>query len=201
MPASDALSTSIRRACARSGLPLERLAASLGKGFRPTTLQWYMRGSVIPNKAKTLRIAEYFGLDPEELMAYRKQAVELRENPYTGCTIPSRQSEGRQDMDDPTCWTGTMFCANGCPDAEHLPAGCKATCDPAAHITGHCRLTTICPCGQPPTADREAAFERWLAERQRRTCSAARHDNPVAQRRAAMEAGNGDGDDATERLW
>lgn len=62
--------------------------------------------------------------------------------------------------------TGTMFCANGCPDAdvpEVFPCDCHAEC-----VSGMCKTKypQYCPCLQMASNERLEAFIYWLAARQ-----------------------------------
>jgi len=183
----------------RSGMSIEELSAALGPDITLKSLECYLCGSVVPSAKNMRRLAEFFGFDVEQAMALRDREANERRAPYNGCDIPMRNhnTENDEGGDDP--WTGTMFCANACPDAANIPDRCKGICEPAEGTLHNCRSARACPCAKPPARERERAFQTWLAERKRRITAAKRQDTAVADARATWEAM--DRDDTPGSLW
>jgi len=183
----------------RSGMSIEELSVALGPDITPKALDCYRCGSVVPSAKNMRRIAEVLGIDVEQAMALRDREANARRTPYTGCDIPMRQHSLENDEGGEECWTGTMFCANACPDAANIPDRCRGICEPADGTLHDCPLASACPCARPPTRERERAYRTWLAERKRRITAAKRQDTTVARVRATWEAI--DRDDTPGSLW
>lgn len=77
-----------------------------------------------------------------------------------GCEIPLmalRKSFGSQPR---VVWTDIMFCGS-CPDNDRLPTLCS-DCD--LKFAEYCSRGVLakCPCTQPATSERWAAFRIWV---------------------------------------